>query len=287
MGLHINNNIEAQNTLRNLTTAQSMFSKSMQRLSSGKRVNSAADDAAGYAISQKLLAQSKGLDQASANSQDAISLIQTANGGIQTQLDLLQRMRQLSVQASNGTLNGTAGATGAATGDYAAIQLEGDQIAKEITQISSTTQFNNKQLLSGGAAGTNVTFQVGANAGETLSVTIGGSDATALTVATGAGAATAALDLSSATTLTNISTAINTLTQEAATLGSTQNRLTAAMSNLAIGSENMTAAYSAITNVNMAQESTALATAQILQQSSTAMLAQANQAPQGVLKLLG
>ncbi len=213
MGLHINNNIEAQNTLRNLTTAQSMFSKSMQRLSSGKRVNSAADDAAGYAISQKLLAQSKGLDQASANSQDAISLIQTANGGIQTQLDLLQRMRQLSVQASNGTLNGTAGATGAATGDYAAIQLEGDQIAKEITQISSTTQFNNKQLLSGGAAGTNVTFQVGANAGETLSVTIGGSDATALTVATGAGAATAALDLSSATTLTNISTAINTLTQ--------------------------------------------------------------------------
>src|SRR5882724_7544543 len=119
MGLRINNNIEAQNTLRNLNTAQSMFSKSMQRLSSGKRINSAADDAAGFAISNKLMAQSKGLDQAQANAQDGISLVQTADGGLQTSQGLLQRLRQLAVQSANDTNTQS---------DRAALQSEGDQI---------------------------------------------------------------------------------------------------------------------------------------------------------------
>jgi flagellin len=279
MGLRINTNTEAINTLRNLTLSQSMFDKSMQRLSSGKRVNGAADDAAGYAISQKLQAQSKGLDQAQANAQDGISLVQTASGGLQTTLDLLQRFRQLAVQSANDTNTSS---------DRSNLQSEADAIATEITQIASTTQFNTKGLLDGTLSQTGLTFQIGANAGQSMTVTIADMTASGLSV----GSTSTGIDISSSqsaanTAITTLDTAINTVTTQAAKLGAVQNRLQAASSNLAIGSENMQAAYSAITNVNMAQESTALATAQILQQSGMAMLAQANQAPQSVLKLLG
>jgi len=537
MGLRINNNLEAQNALRQLNINQMSFSKSMQRISSGKRVNSAADDAAGYAISNKLHAQANGLDQASANAQDGISMIQTASGGLQTTMNMLQRLRQLAVQSSNDTNTSS---------DRQALQGEADQINQEITQIASTTQFNSKNLLDGsmgknaavgaltsissapantaipaaqtgsliadtytlsvttgtaatsgtastlaasassaGAAnaaaaitsttaidsqtagletvtgstsGTNgvgldltkgntltvkgeggvsatitltpgetfgalasaissssagvtasvgphgltltnagsntatnvqvtgsdntlkalgftaatatassntstplsgtgavaataavlatatltgtatgntnaitltntgnvftdnnsgfkldlsgagaatvlgtgtaslvvtdnsATLQVGANSGQTLNVGVGDMRGQALGVQ--GATANKALDISSSTTvaqnaITTIDSAIATVNTQSASLGAVQNRLSSAMSNLAIGSENMTAAYSNITNVNMAQESTNLATAQILQQSATAMLAQANQAPQGVLKLLG
>jgi len=539
MGLRINNNVEAQDTLRNLTTAQNMFSLSMQRLSSGKRINSAADDAAGYAISNKLQAQSSGLDQAQSNAQDGISLIQTATGGLQTTQNLLQRMRQLAVQSANDTNTSS---------DRSALQAEADQISQEISQIAGTTQFNTKNLLDGslgstgnygandtigggagalqtaltsstptatenlgslvagtynlaitatgvagslGAAGTAIgtmgagvylgdavngletdtggvkdlaagganvyqlqitggngtasvavnvggtnatgdtyqnvvdninkltsttgvtatysatgikltnnlagtsnsvsvtgddvllkglgmtaptgnaattvaatasqagtngaatlqqativgtgavdptvyqlsgsgnvftdaksgytlnlsgmtnegtgattldgtgvltvksgaaSLQVGANAGQNIQVSISSMTASALGVQ---GATTSqALDISSSagaasSAITTIDAAIQTVSTQAANLGAVQNRLTNAISNLQIGSENMTAAFSQITDVNMAQESTNLATAQILQQSSTAMLAQANQAPQGVLKLFG
>ena len=540
MSLAINHNLQAIDTLRNLVSAQSSSAMSMQRLSSGKRINSAADDAAGYAISNKLQAQQKGLDQAQANAQDGISLVQTANGGLQTIQNLLQRYRQLAVQSSNDTNT---------TSDRQAMQLEGTQITQEITQIASTTQFNTKNLLDGslgsvgqlttgtntiattgavyngsaygngnsptvntgslaatdttgatdtytftltslGAVGTvgaqgaasgtltgttaigdstnyiksytgtapsggsnptgvaagtysltlsgatgsatlqvkssdtfnslvdeingasaqtgvsatfststgisltnsvagsskvvsasgdaallrgvgilgadsasyssttaqtaaeqtvvtasaagtdgkaaltdslgqlggsghtltangnafsdgatgfsynlnavsgglatghvaftvnssgNLTLQVGANANQNLQVSVGDMRSNALGISnidltTQAGANSA---------ITTLDSAIQTVSTQAASLGAVQNRLTNAISNLSIGSENMTAAYSAITDVNMAQESTSLATAQILQQSSTAMLAQANQAPQGILKLLG
>ncbi len=289
MGLRINNNLEAQNALRQLNINQMSFSKSMQRLSSGKRINSAADDAAGYAISNKLQAQTKGLDQASANAQDGISLIQTAAGGLQTTVDLLQRFRQLAVQSSNDTNTAA---------DRTNLQDEGNAIANEITQISNTTQFNGQKLLDGNYS--SKVFQVGANAGESLSVSVSAMDASTLGVATGSAATTAGgnatvtagLDISTtqsaaSSAITTIDAAIKTVTDQSSKLGATQNRLSAAMSNLAISSENQQAAYSNITNVNMAQESTSLATAQILQQSATAMLAQANQAPQSVLKLLG
>jgi flagellin len=537
MSLQVNNNISAMDTLRNLTSASNNYSASMQKLSSGKRINSAADDAAGYAISNKLLAQSNGLMQAQSNAQDGISLVQTANGGLQTIQNLLQRYRQLAVQSANDTNT---------TSDRQALQAEGSQITTEITQIATTTQFNTKNLLDGslgsqgqltgantigttgatyagaaygdgnspvvnsgslaanditgaqttytftmvtvgavatvggaggstgqagltsgatigsassynsysgtmsggavkptgvpsgsysltisGAGGTatiavstsekfsdvvdaingvsnrtgvsaaftstsgitltnsvagsaqvasatgqaglirglglmgtdssnytsqaalttaeqtvvttsgagtdgtatlassgvgsfthtlsgngnsftdaangfnynlnavsgvaatgaatfnvvnsgNLTLQVGANANQNLTVSVGNmkSDAigiTSLDITTQAGANAA---------ITVLDTAIQTVSTQASNLGAVQNRLTAAMGNLAIGQENMTSAYSAITNVNMAQESTNLATANILQQSSTAMLAQANQAPQLVLKLL-
>ncbi|MGH2344557.1 MAG: flagellin [Chloroflexota bacterium] len=535
MSLQVNNNISAMDTLRNLTTASNSYSASMQKLSSGKRINSAADDAAGYAISNKLLAQSNGLMQAQSNAQDGISLVQTANGGLQTIQNLLQRYRQLAVQSANDTNT---------TSDRQALQAEGTQITTEITQIATTTQFNTKNLLDGslgsqgqltgsntlgsittmyngnvygdgnsptvntgtlaanditgaqitytftvtalgsvgtvgnlgtatgtvalttaigdaanyykgytgtapsggalptgvpsgsysltitGATGTatiavsssdkfqavvdaingasnktgvsaaftaatgitltnsvagsaqvvsatgqagllrglglmgsdstnyssqaaltaaeqtvvttsgagtdgkatlasggvgsfthtlsgngnsftdaatgfnynlnsvaglaagavdfnvvnsgSLTLQVGANANQNLTVAVGNMQSSALgitsiDITTQAGANAA---------ITSLDAAIQTVSNQASNLGAVQNRLTAAMGNLAIGQENMTSAYSAITNVNMAQESTNLATAQILQQSSTAMLAQANQAPQLVLKLL-
>jgi flagellin len=536
MSLQVNNNISAMDTLRNLTTASNNYSASMQKLSSGKRINSAADDAAGYAISNKLLAQSNGLMQAQSNAQDGISLVQTANGGLQTIQNLLQRYRQLAVQSANDTNT---------TSDRQALQAEGTQITTEITQIATTTQFNTKNLLDGslgaqgqlstngltgagvfyngalygdgnsptintgtlaandvaggqntytftlgtlgtaglvggagavsgtltagtsindatndiqgytaanlsgtatapngvpsgsynltitGAGGTatvsfdtsatfqnvvddingqsaktgvsaafsattgitltnsvagsaqvvsatgqagllrglglmsadtasytsqanltaaeqtvvtasgagtdgtatlsssdpafattdaltangnsftdaangfnynlngvvglaagaanftvvnsgSLTLQVGANANQSLTVSVGNMQSsslgiTSIDITTQAGANAA---------ITTLDAAIQTVSNQASNLGAVQNRLTAAMGNLAIGQENMTSAYSAITNVNMAQESTNLATANILQQSSTAMLAQANQAPQLVLKLL-
>ena len=540
MSLRINNNLDAMDTLRNLQTAQNSFSMAMQKLSSGKRINSAADDAAGYAISNKLQAQQNGLNQAQSNAQDGISLIQTANGGLQTIQNLLQRFRQLAVQSANDTNTSS---------DRQALQAEGSQITQEITQIAGTTQFNTKNLLDGslgsagqftgantiattgavfngttysngnspvvntgslaatdttgatdtytftisalGTAGTvgalgtasttagltatnavgssasyvsaytgtapsgganptgvaagtysltiagaqgnatiqvsssdtwntvlnningvssqtgvaatfsttngltltnsqagssqvvsatgqaallrglgimgadtatyastalqqaaeqtvvtasaagkdgaavlkdtagllggsghtltangnsfsdgatgfsydlskvsgiqagavnftvnnsgTLTLQVGANANQNLNVSVGNMTSNALGLNT--------LDITSQaganSAIKVLDSAIQTVSTQAASLGAVQNRLTSAISNLAIGAENMTSAYSAITDVNMAQESTNLATAQILQQSSTAMLAQANQAPQGVLKLLG
>ncbi len=538
MSLRINTNVEAIDTLRNLTISQSMFDTAMQQLSSGKRINSAADDAAGYAISQKLMAQTNGLNQAASNAQDGISMVQTASGGLNTTQQLLQRMRQLAVQSANDTNTSS---------DRTALQAEANQISQEITQIAQTSQFNTKNLLdgslgstgtlnTGGGAGTlggflsannystavtstgslssgsysfalvsggtqattgaaqgvgtastaastyigdttnglkingnnptntpglsagNYSFTVtgskgsatinitsGVNTGDTfqsvmdkinavsnqtgvtasfnggsttqsglkltsavagsaqtVSITTGsnllleglglaadsgtGDTTQSLTINSNSGAglagtdgkatllnnatnvlttiqgvgnvftdsssgftmdlsqdalinghgalaastitvqnnganlqiganqnqnlvvnigdmraqalgvqgasSTQALDISSSSAAASaaigtIDSAIQVVSAQAANLGAVQNRLQAAIGNLNIGSENMQSAYSAITNVNMAQESTALASAQILQQSGIAMLAQANQAPQGVLKLLG
>src|SRR5579883_3460511 len=192
MALRINTNTEAINTLRNLTISQNMFDTSMQRLSSGKRINSAADDAAGYAISQKLMAQNNGLTQASSDAQDGISMIQTASGGLQTTQQLLQRMRQLAVQSANDTNTTT---------DRQALQAEADQINQEITQIATTTQFNTKNLLDGTMATTGTSTIGGVSAG--ASITNAGTLASGLynlnVTAVGTAGATTAAGASSGT----------------------------------------------------------------------------------------
>ncbi len=194
MGLRINNNLEAQNALRQLNINQMSFSKSMQRISSGKRINSAADDAAGYAISNKLNAQANGLNQASSNAQDGISMIQTASGGLQTTQDMLQRLRQLAVQSANDTNTSS---------DRQALQGEADQINQEITQIATTTQFNTKNLLDGslgstgtlsssnvipGAVGSTATANAGSLATGTYTITLGAGTAGDVAKTTGNGA---------------------------------------------------------------------------------------------------
>src|SRR5579875_355579 len=227
MSLRINNNLEAQETLRQLTNAQSMFSTSMQRLSSGKRINSAADDAAGYAISQKLLAQNKGLDQANSNAQDGVSMIQTASGGLQTTSDLLQRMRQLAVQSANDTNTSS---------DRQALQAEADQISQEITQIATTTQFNTKNLLDGSmgktaavgslasitGAPSNTAIpaaQTGSLVADTYTLTVtAGTAATSGTASTlaastsSAGAADAAANITSTTAIDDQTNGLETIT---------------------------------------------------------------------------
>jgi flagellin len=238
--MRINHNIAALNTYRQFGTANAAQSKSMEKLSSGMRINRAGDDAAGLAISEKMRAQIKGLDMASKNSQDAISMIQTGEGALNETHSILQRMRELTVQAANDTNT---------TDDRAEIKLEIDDLVEEIDRIATTTQFNGQNLLdqTGGTTGT-FTFQIGANSGQTLDVTFGKMDATTLTVnaltvdtATNANAATDAIDV-----------AIKAVSDERAQLGAKQNRLEHTISNLDTSSENLTAAESRIRDVDYA-----------------------------------
>jgi flagellin len=274
MGLQINTNIAALNAYRNLSGTQNAMSTSLERLSSGLRINRAADDAAGLAISETLRSQANGLNQATANAQDGISLIQTAEGGLNESHSILQRMRQLTVQAGNDTNDVNA---------RTAIASEIGQLASELDRISGGTQFNGQQLLDGSAA--SLSFQVGANSGDVMSVTA---------LATSADSATLgvdALDVSTAaavtTSLTALDAAISTVSTERATLGAVQNRLQHTVNSLSVAAENATAAESRIRDTDMAKEMTTFTKSQILSQAGVAMLAQANQAPQSVLKLLG
>ena len=286
MGLRINQNVAAMNSYRNLNVTDGQMSKSLEKLSSGFRINRAADDAAGLAISEKLRGQVSGLNKASENAQNAISLIQTAEGALNETHSILQRMRELTVQSSNDTNT---------TEDRGQIQQEVDQLAKELTRISSTTEYNGQKLLdqTGGNAGDGTfKFQIGANATQTLSVEIGAMDATTLAVATGTDeATTVGLDISTSaanfdTALAAFDTAIETVSTERAKLGATQNRLEHTVNNLNVSSENLAASESRIRDTDMAKEMMAFTRSQILSQAGTAMLAQANQAPQGVLSLL-
>jgi flagellin len=283
MGLQINTNIAAMNAYRNLSSTQNTMSTSLERLSSGLRINRAADDAAGLAISENLRAQANGLNQATANAQDGISLIQTAEGGLNESQAILQRMRQLTVQAGNDTND---------TNARGAITSEIGQLNSELTRIATTTQFNGKQLLDGTAGA--LSFQVGANSGDVLAVNVGTS-ADAVTLGTGgvtvAGVTTGGVDVTSATTvgtsLTLIDAAIATVSTQRATLGAVQNRLQHTVNSLSVAAENTTAAESRIRDTDMAKEMTQFSKSQILSQAGIAMLAQANSAPQSVLKLLG
>ena len=269
----INTNLLSLTAQRNLTTSQSSLATSMQRLSSGLRVNSAKDDAAGLAIAERMNAQVRGMNVAMRNANDAISLAQTAEGAIGKVGEMLQRMRELAVQSANAT-NGTA--------DRANLNAEYQQLALEVTRTVTNTKFNDQAII-GANAGAKA-FQVGANSGETVIVTTTNlvSDLT-ITAVTAGSISDAAL---SATAMTNIDAALTTVNSERALYGAVQNRFDAIVSTLQVASENQAAARGRIMDADFAAETANLSRSQILQQAGTAMVAQANALPQGVLALL-
>jgi Flagellin and related hook-associated proteins len=276
MGLRINTNVGALNAHRQLTTNDIALSKSLQRLSSGLRINGAADDAAGLTIAEKMNSQVRGLNQAGRNAQDSISMLQTAEGALIETEAILQRMRELSVQGANDTLTAS---------DRAAIKTELDQLSAEVDRIAGTTQFNTQVLLNGGSVATSgLTLQVGANSGQVINVTINTASASALGVTTGSLAVDSAANAS--TTIAALDTAIANVSENRSKLGAFINRLDHTIKNLSVSAENLSAAESRIRDLDMAAEVMTMTRNQILTQSSTSMLAQANQSTQNVLGLL-
>jgi flagellin len=275
MGLRIYNNVEAQNAHRQLQQTNANVSKAMERLSSGLRINRAGDDAAGLAVSEVMRSQIRGMQVATRNSQDGISLVQVADGAIGSVTDMLQRVRDLAVQAANGTL------TDAQRGN---LDKEVQNILLEINRVGSDTEFNGVKILAGSVAtaASAITLQIGANGGQNIAFTIGtisvsdlGLSGLAVSTQASASAAIASLDA-----------AVATLNTQRALMGAIQNRLEQTIARLGVTSENLQAAESRIRDADMAAEMIYFTKNQILQQSGTAMLAQANQAPQSVLQLL-
>lgn len=270
----IGHNIAALNAHRRLMIGNAELSKSLEKLSSGRKINKAADDAAGMAILQKMDAQIRGLNQASRNAMDAISLIQTAEGAMAEINNILQRMRELAVQSANATNTND---------DRTQIQHEIDQLVEEIDRISGATEFNTMTLLDGSFDVDNeLVFQVGANEGQSIELSINALDSSELevqnidvTTPTNAGSA-----------ITTIDDAIDKLLTERSKLGAIQNRLDHIINNLTTSSENLTAALSRIEDADMALEMSSYTKNNIILQAAQAMLAQANQMPQGVLQLL-
>ena len=283
MSLSILTNTSAMDTNRNLVASSNAVSTAMQRLSSGLRINTAADDAAGYAISQGLTSQVNGFDQASRNVGDAVSMVQTAESSLNNTQSMLQRVRELAVQYQNGDLSST---------DKTDIQNEVNQLTQEVDRQRGAVTFNGISLLNGTAGGANgVTFQVGANSGDTLSASfadVEGSTGLGVTGFSWSQAASGGtvFDLSQANALSTLDTAIGNISNLAATLGAVQNRLQYTSDAISSTEENLSASNSRIQDVDMASEMTTLTQQQILQQAGTAMLAQANSQPQLVLKLL-
>ncbi|MHB1650910.1 MAG: flagellin N-terminal helical domain-containing protein [Desulfitobacteriaceae bacterium] len=271
----INTNISAMNANRNLNNTNNALQKSLEKLSSGFRINRAADDAAGLAISETMRAQIGGLNQAQRNAQDGISLIQTAEGGLSEIQSMLQRMRELTVQASNSTYSAS---------DIANMQKEMDQLSGEIDHIS-TTKFNGVTLLNGG--GNAITIQTGANSADQLFLQTSNIQASTASLLVGTGTFIALSVGANSTVLSNIDLALASVSGSRAYLGANQNRLEHTINNLTTTSENLTAAEARIRDVDMAKEMSEFTKNQILSQAGTAMLAQANQQPQSILKLLG
>jgi flagellin len=259
----INTNIASLNTQRNLASSQSALNTSLQRLSSGLRINSSKDDAAGLAIATRMDSQVRGQQVAIRNSNDAISFAQTAEGGIAKQTDALQRMRELAVQSLNGTNT---------TNDQANLDAEYQQLVAEVTRLGTATKFNGASVFTA-----TQTFQVGADAGDTITTA-------AVTAATIAGSVSDAAAASAA--VTAIDAALTSANTERAKLGAIQNRFESVVSNLQVSVENQSAAKSRIMDADFAMETANLTRGQILQQAGTAMLAQANSLPSGVLALL-
>ncbi|MCV2359248.1 flagellin FliC [Paucibacter sp. TC2R-5] len=274
----INSNVPSLNAQRNVATSQNSLAISMQRLSSGLRVNSAKDDAAGLSIAERMTAQVRGMNVAVRNANDGISLAQTAEGALGKIGDSLQRMRELGVQARNATNTTT---------DLDSIGKEFAELGAEIQRVASGTTFNGKAVLGGGAGAQ--LFQIGANTSANDAVTV-----TTKNMATDTDIKAVTddkIDLNSTsatlkTTIDQIDTAISTVSSERASLGASQNRFDAVISNLMVSVENQTASRSRILDTDYATETANLSRAQILQQAGTAMIAQANQAPQQVLSLL-
>ncbi|QXI30086.1 flagellin domain-containing protein [Pseudomonas vanderleydeniana] len=282
MALTVNTNTTSLNVQKNLNRASDALSTSMQRLSSGLKINSAKDDAAGLQIATRMSSQIRGGTQAIQNANDGISVAQTAEGALQASTDILQRMRELAVKARNGT-NGTA--------DQTATNAEFAQMSDELTRIAQSTNLNGKNLLDG-SAGT-VTLQVGANTGSANHIDLVLSskfDAASLSVDSGTVVLTGATTGAAATNIDNAITAIDAaianIGATRAALGASQNRLTSTISNLQNINENTTAAQGRVQDTDFAAETANLTKQQTLQQASTSVLAQANQLPSAVLKLL-
>ena len=260
MSLTVNTNIEAMDATRNLNRTESQLATTMQRVSSGLRINSAADDVAGYAISQRLQAQVNGLNQATLNTQDAVSLAQTGQGSLNDVSQMLQRVRELAVEYANGTTSAS---------DKEAIESEVTQLKEEITRVGETTKFNGVKLLEGGEE---IKFQVGANEGETISIKT-------LELAK-------AVEKVEVGKIESVEEAISAVAKAAGEFGATQNRIQFTQANLEVYGQNLSAATSGIVDVNMATEMTAFTREQVLQQAGVAILAQANQLPNAVLHLI-
>jgi flagellin len=282
----INTNVQSLNAQRNLNTSQTAMAMSMQRLSSGLRVNSSKDDAAGMAIAERMTAQVRGMNVAVRNANDGISMAQTAEGSLGKVSDSLQRMRELSVQAANATVTES---------DKDSMDKEFGELAKEIQRVLGATSFNGKKILAADSG--SLTFQVGANTTSddridivTKNLTTDGSiTAVAGTDNTGAGRASIGSGVDASTirgVMDSIDQALDLVNSERATLGASQNRFDSVISNLAVSVENQSSARGRIMDADFASETANLSRAQILQQAGTAMVAQANQLPQSVLSLL-
>lgn len=278
MSYTINTNINSLNAQRNASASGMSLATSMQRLSSGLRVNSAKDDAAGLAIATRMDAQYRGMNVAIRNSNDGISLAQTAEGGLATLTDMVQRMRELAVQATNGTNQ---------TGDLVALNQEYTQLSTEIQRTVSSVQFNGQSLLDTSAG---FDFQVGANSGQTITVassslSVTGTDLSA-TYSGAASALTTGNTSGNATNIDSLDKALTAINSARANLGAVQSRFTNTINFLQSSAENQAAAKGRIMDADFASETSNLSRSQILQQAGTAMIAQANQLPQGVLALL-
>jgi len=272
MGLTVNTNVAALNAQRNLNLTQVGLNKSLQRLSSGLRINSAADDAAGLAISEGMRADIRSMNQAVRNANDGVSMVQVAEGALNEVSNILGRMRELATQASTGTV---------ATAQRSYINSEFGRLASEITRIANATQFNGISLL---AAAKNVDIQVGVKnvaANDRIAVSLAAMDAATLTVNTAINTSALAQGM-----LDTLDTAIQTVSQQRASLGAAQNRFQSVINNLQVSVENTSAAESRIRDVDVASESATLTRGNILTQAGTAILAQANQLPQNALQLL-
>jgi len=279
MAQTINTNVMSLTAQRNLGNSQSLMATSMQRLSSGLRINSARDDAAGLAIAERMNTQVRGMNVAIRNANDGISLAQTAEGGLDEIGNMLQRMRELAVQSANGTNSG---------GDRNNLQLEYKALGDEVARISSSTTFNGIKIIGSGAG--SISFQVGANTGsaQTLKITTGNiASAAGVSAALAASIGSAALASGATEAMTALDTAIDNVTTARAGLGAVQSRFESAINNLQIGVENQSASRGRIVDADFAVESAALTRSQILQQAGSAMVSQANSAPQNVLSLLG
>jgi len=276
MGLYVTSNVAALNAYRNLNATQASQNQSLEKLSSGYRINRAADDAAGLAISQGLQAQIGGLTVATTNAQDAISVVQTADGALTETQSILQRMRNLAVQSANGG--------GQDSTAQAASQTEFAQLQTELDRIGNTTKFGSQKLLDGSYTGT---FQVGANntADDRIDVNLTGTPMTAAGLNVDGAAVSDTASAQAA--IDSIDAAINSVSTTRATLGAYQNRFQHTVNNLSVAVENLTASNARIQNTDMASEMVKFTQAQILSQAGTSMLAQANQQPQSILKLLG
>ncbi|HHJ17646.1 MAG TPA: flagellin FliC [Gammaproteobacteria bacterium] len=275
MALTVNTNIASLNAQRNLTNSQSSLNTSLQRLSSGLRVNSAKDDAAGLAIAERMNAQVRGLAVGIRNAGDGISLAQTAEGALGSVTESLQRMRELAVQATNAT-NGTA--------DRASLDAEYQQLATEIGRILTSTEFNGSAILAGGAGAQS--FQVGANNAADNRITVTTSNLATSGTITGATGGSVTTSANAAAAIDLVDTALDSVNSERATLGAAQSRIEIAVRSLETTRENTAAARGRIVDADFAAETANLTRAQILQQAGVAMLSQANALPQSALALL-